>query len=110
MLPNAKFISTLLILACGASASPTIVGNGPFGLLAEATIDIPPDPDNTPIGPLMDYSSYSQTFMIDITGGTGAGYMFFDIYELADNFAGSLSESMQSYSGISSPFDFTTPP
>ena len=54
-------------------------------------------------------STYSQAFTMDVTGGTGQGYVEFDISLSAEFFSGSpFSEYMNSYSTLSSSYFSST--
>jgi hypothetical protein len=87
------------------SAGILVVGDSPLGMLADATLAIPPDPGNAPV-PMMSKSaqgSWSGTMMVE--GGSGLGYLEFYVDAMATSFSGSpSSEYMQSYSALTAPF------
>src|SRR5450432_2528127 len=89
---------TLLIFTASANCAPI----GPFGVLTDARIDIPLNPNNI-FQQISLESTYSQAFTLDVTGGSGQGFLEFTLDLGAVHWDGSqYAEYMDSRSVISS--------
>ena len=105
----------LLAVGVMALAVPTIqasiivLGDGPFGVLIDAHLDVPQNPNSDPVSQMVAYRHYAQGFTVTVTGATGRGFLEFSGYLFANNFNGSASsEYMSSWSQIASSYGVAT--
>jgi hypothetical protein len=98
-----KLMLTFLIMTAAVRADVTVIGADLVELSTYASINIPLNPNNASVS-MRDDQWASRTFMVEVTGGAGTGYLGFIGDEYAESFSGSpFSEYMESYSGISFP-------
>jgi hypothetical protein len=109
---NALF--AVCVMVCGAptiQASIIVLGEGPFGTLIDAHLDVPQNPNGDPVSEMVAYGHYAQEFTITVTGATGRGFLEFSGYLSANSFNGSASsEYMSSWSQITSPYGIASTP
>ena len=99
----AKLIVVFHLALLCASAGMIVSGSGPMGMLADASISIPLNPNSDPVPAIRDSSDGSWSGMVTVFGGTGQGYLYFDMIANAESFSGSpTSEYMDSYSSATS--------
>ena len=68
-----KLVAVFHLVPLCASAGIIVFGSGPMGMLADATITVPPDPNNGPIAPMRASSDGSWRGIVTVFGGTGKG-------------------------------------
>jgi hypothetical protein len=109
---KALFALCVMALAAPAvQASIIVLGQGPFGMLIDAHLDVPQNPHGDPVSPMVVYRHYSQQLTVTVTGATGQGFLEFFGYLFANSFNGSASgEYMSSWSQIASPYGAATTP
>ena len=92
-------------------ASIIVSGNGPFGLLTDAHLELPQNPNSDPVPLMVSSGHYAQAFTVTVSGATGAGFLEFSGLVFANSFSGSTSgEYMTAWSQISSPSAIVTTP
>jgi hypothetical protein len=92
------------------SASMLISGDNPLGMLADATMAIPPNPNGDPVPMMRKSAQSSWSGTMTVEGGTGSGFLEFEVEAMATSFSGSWSsEYMQSYSALTAPFQVYSP-
>jgi hypothetical protein len=90
-------------------ASIIVLGDGPFGTLTDAQLDVPQNPNSDAVSLMLASDHYAQAFTFTVTGATGTGFLEFFGYLSANSFNGSAtSEYMSSWSQITSPYGITT--
>ena len=109
---KALFALCIMALAAPAvQASVIVLGEGPFGMLIDAHLDVPQNPQSDPVSPMVVYRHYSQQLTVTITGAAGPGFLEFFGYLFANSFNGSASgEYMNSWSRIASPYGAAATP
>jgi hypothetical protein len=92
-------------------ASIIVLGDGPFGMLMDAHLDVPQNPNSNPVSQMVAYRHYTEGFTVTVTGATGRGFLEFSGYLFADSFNGSASsEYMGSWYQIASSYGIATTP
>jgi hypothetical protein len=105
-----KLLLPLLAPLC-ASASVLVLGDSPLGMIADATLAIPPDPASAPVPMMRQSGQGSWSGTLTVEGGSGPGYLEFYVDTMATSFNGSpSSEYMESYSALTSPFPVYSQP
>jgi hypothetical protein len=109
---QALFAVGVMALAVPAiQASIIVLGEGPFGTLIDAHLDVPQNPNSDPVSQMVAYRHYAQGFTLTVTGATGRGFLEFSGYLFANSFNGSASsEYMSSWSQIASSYGIATTP
>jgi hypothetical protein len=109
---KALFALGVMAFAVPASqASIIVLGEGPFGMLTDAHLDVPQNPNSDPVSLMVAYGHYAQGFTVTVTGDTGSGFLEFSGILSANSFNGSASsEYMSSWSQITSPYGIATTP
>jgi hypothetical protein len=92
-------------------ASIIVLGDGPFGMLIDAHLDVPQNPNSDPVSQMLAYRHYTEGFTVTVTGATGRGFLEFSGYLFANSSNGSASsEYMSSWSQIASSYGIATTP
>jgi hypothetical protein len=109
---NALFALGVMAIAMpGIHASIIVLGQGPFGALTDAHLDVPQNPNSEPVSLMVASGHYAQGFTVTVTGATGSGFLEFTGLLSANSFDGSASsEYMSSWSQITSPYGIVTTP
>jgi hypothetical protein len=109
---KALFALCVMAIAMPAvQASIIVLGQGPFGTLIDAHLDVPQNPNSDPVSLMIASSHYAQGFTVTVTGATGTGFLEFSGILSANSFNGSAtSEYMSSWSQITSPSGIATTP
>jgi hypothetical protein len=109
---KALFALCLMAIAMPAvQASIIVLGQGPFGTLIDAHLDVPQNPNSDPVSLMIASGHYSQGFTVIVSGATGSGFLEFSGILSANSFNGSASgEYMSSWSQITSPYGIATTP
>jgi hypothetical protein len=109
---NALFALGVMAIAMpGIHASIIVLGQGPFGTLTDAHLDVPKNPNSDPVSLMVASGHYAQGFTVTVTGATGSGFLEFSGLLSANSFDGSASsEYMSSWSQITSPYGIATTP
>src|ERR1700682_6212648 len=109
---NALFaVCAMALVVPTIQASIIVLGEGPFGMLIDAHLDVPQNPNSDPVSQMVAYRHYREGFTVTVTGATGRGFLEFCGYLFANSFNGSASsEYMSSWSQITSPYGAATTP
>jgi hypothetical protein len=97
-----KLVAAFHLAALCLNAGLIVSGNAP-GMLAQASIAIPVDPNMQPIPEMRERVSGSWSGTVTVLGGSGSGFLYFNMIAFGESFGGSpSSEYMDSYAGITS--------
>jgi hypothetical protein len=97
-----KLVGAFHLAALCLNAGLIVSGNAP-GMLAQASLAIPADPNMQPIPEMRDRVSGSWSGTVTVLGGSGSGFLYFNMMAFGESFGGSpSSEYMDSYAGITS--------
>ena len=109
-----KALFALCVMAIsmpGIRASIIVLGQGPFGTLIDAHLDVPQNPNSDPVSLMVASGHYAQGFTVTVTGASGLGFLEFSGLLSANSFNGSASsEYMSSWSQITPPYRIATTP
>jgi hypothetical protein len=97
-----KLVAAFHLAALCLNAGLIVSGTAP-GMLAQASLAIPTDPNMQPIPTMRDSASGFWSGTVTVLGGSGSGFLYFNMMAFGESFGGSpSSEYMDSYAGITS--------
>ncbi len=94
-----KLVAAFHLAALCLNAGLIVSGTAP-GMLAQASLAIPTDPNMQPIPTMRDSASGFWSGTVTVLGGSGSGFLYFNMMAFGESFGGSpSSEYMDSYAG-----------
>ena len=81
-------LSAMAIALPAVQASIIVLGQVPFGMLTDAHLDVPQNPNSVPVSLMVASAHYTQGFTVTVTGAAGSGFLEFSGLLSANSFNG----------------------